>query len=251
MTGDDQERASAVRTRADVLIGTARVPTTAEAVRTLAGVTLRRLGRGKALRIGLGISALPLILPSVSRAMHAAGSLTSVFEVVLLLFALLPPMFVGASIGEELDERTCTYLWSRPIARWVVLAGKLSALAPIVIGLVVASWLAAALLGVGVLPSLTSCLALAAGGVASSLVAAGIATLAPRHGMALAIAYLVVDYPLGLLPFSLAKLSVTWQARTLAGLDGTGDAATAAIAMVVVGGLWGALALSRIRRREA
>jgi hypothetical protein len=229
----------------------AAVPTTAAAVRTLAGVTLRRLGRGKALRIGVGIAALPLILPGVSRAMHAAGSLPSVFEVVLLLFALLPPMFIAASIGEELDERTCTYLWSRPIARWAVLAGKLGALTPIVIGLVMASWLVAALLGVGELPTLVSCAALIAGAVTSSLVAAGIATLAPKHGMALAIAYLLVDYSLGRLPFSLAKVAVTWQVRTLAGMGGADDGWTAAIAMAVVGGLWAALAVARMGRREA
>jgi ABC-type transport system involved in multi-copper enzyme maturation permease subunit len=170
---------------------------------------------------------------------------------VLPVLALLPAMFVAASIGEELEQRTSTYLWSRPIARWAVLAGKLCALAPIVTALTVASWFVAAWIGSGAAPPVPSSIALAVGSIAVCLVAAGIAVVVPRYGMALTIGYALVDIVIGVLPFSLSELSITHQVRALAHLTvGPSPIAAPVIAMAVVSGVWSVIGFVRITRLE-
>lgn len=228
------------------------VPTTLSTVWTLAGITLKRLGRGKALWIGGMLAALPVMYATAVHARHAAPAPDDLFKLSLLLLAMLPAMYVGASIGEEIEDRTSTYLWSRPITRWAVLAGKLCALTPIVIALVVGGWYIGIMIWTEAAPPLASCLALAAGCVAASLVAAGIATLVPKHGMALTIGYMLVDLFVSAMPFSLNELSITYQANVLANLGGAPRAiVTPLIAMGVVAGLWGAVGFLRIRRLEA
>jgi len=228
------------------------VPGALSSVWTLAAITLNRLGRGKALWIGLLIAALRVLYAGLVRGRLDLASPDRLFQSSMPLLALLPAVFVGASIGEELDDHTSTYVWSRPIARWAVLAGKLCALTPIVLALIVGSWYAAIELATQAAPSAISCLALAAGAVATSLVAAGIATVMPRHGRAMTIGYLLVDIFVGLLPFSLSELSITHQVHVLARL--TDDAPAIAmplIAMAVVSGVWAAIGFVRIGRLEA
>ena len=228
------------------------VPTTRSTVWTLAGITLTRLTRGKALWIGGLFAALPVIYATGVHSRHIAPAPDDLFKISQLLLALLPAMYVGASIGEEIEDRTSTYLWSRPISRGAVLAGKLCALVPIVIALIVGGWFAGILIWTGAAPSATSCVALAAGSIATSLVAAGIATVVPKHGMALTIGYLLVDLFIGALPFSLSALSITNQANVLANLGSSPrEIATPLIAMAVIAGLWGAIGVGRIRRLEA
>jgi ABC-type transport system involved in multi-copper enzyme maturation permease subunit len=224
------------------------VPPTSAMIRTLAGVTLKRLGRGKALWIGAAFAALPVVVAAVLQA-RGRASPSELFAPSILLFAVLPALLVGASVGEEIEDRTSTYLWSRPIARWAVLAGKLIALTPIVVALSVGGWAIANALATGA-PSVASCLGLAAGAIASSLVVAGIAVVVPRHGMALTIAYMLVDLFVGGLPFSLQQLSVTYQTRALAGLDGEPAIVAPLIGLAVIAGVWTAIGVRRIRRIE-
>jgi ABC-2 type transport system permease protein len=219
---------------------------------TIAALTVKRLLRGRAVWIGLGIAALPLIFAVVARS--RGGHVADLVILLELLFAVLPPLFVASSIGDEIEDRTTTYLWSRPVPRWTILAGKLVALVPIVIALQVATAVAALAIADATAVTVRAGVAMAAGAAAASMISAGIATLVPKHGMALAICYvLLFDLPVGFLPASLRQASITHNVRTLAGLDSTiADAAsTAAIAMAVVAGVWLALALYRIRRLEA
>jgi ABC-type transport system involved in multi-copper enzyme maturation permease subunit len=227
-------------------------PTTWSTVQTLAGVTLRRLGRGKALWIGAAIAALPVVYAYIVHAAHGAASAGELFTFLRPLLALLPGMFIGASIGEEIEERTSTYLWSRAIERWVVLAGKLCALAPIVIVLIVAAWAVAIEILTGAAPTGISCVALGIGALAASLTAAGISTAVPKHGMALTTGYMLIDNFIGVLPVSLREVSITYQTSELAHLD-SGPAAIVApvIALVVIAAVWGAIGFVRIRRLES
>jgi hypothetical protein len=229
------------------------MPGTLSTVLTLAGVTLARISRGKAMWIGVGIAALPIVNASIVRA--NAGRLNAspieMFSVSLGLLALLPAMFIGASIGEEIEERTSTYLWSRPIARWAVLAGKLCALTPIVIVLIVGGWYAVHEIWADRAPTLLGCVALAGGCVGASLVAAGIATLVPKHGMSFTIAYMLVDLFIGALPFSLRELSITYQTALLSQLGKEPPAIAApAITLLVLSALWSAISYRRIQRLE-
>ena len=228
------------------------VPGSLSTVWTLAGVTLRRLARGKAMWVALLFAALPVAYAVVVRSgeRHLRESSKDLFTVSTLLLAIVPAMFVSASIGEEIEERTSTYLWSRPIARWAVLAAKLCALTPIVIALVVGGWAAGTAIWTGAAPSLMSCVGLAAGCIATSLVVGGIATLVPRHSMALSIGYMLADLFFGGLPFSLQQLSVSYQTRTLAGMTSHPAILGPVIALALIAGAWSAIALARIRRLE-
>lgn len=229
------------------------VPGVMSAVSTVASVTLTRLGRGKALWIGLLLAALPVINAKIvhTYAEKLRASPSEMFAASLGLLVLLPAMFIGASIGEEIEERTATYLWSRPVARWAVIAGKLCALAPIVIALIVGGWFAAHEIWVGGAPTLTSCVALAAGCLAASLIAAGVASVLPKHGMGFTIAYMFVDIFVGALPFSLRELSVTHQAAVLSQLGDSREITTPAIMLIMASGVWSVIGLLRIQRLEA
>lgn len=231
--------------------GTAVAPGAAATVWTLIGVTLTRLRRGKALWIGLLFAALPIITAAIMASYRVTPTHDDAFFLILqLLLGLLVAMFVASSIGEEIEARTGTYLWSRPIARWAVLAGKLCALAPVVIALIVAAWYASILVWTSAGPTAISCLALVAGGAAACLVAAGISTLVPRHAMALTIGYLLVDNFVAAMPFSLRELAIAHQISALAGLADDAAIATPLIALAAIAGVWTAIGLRRIRRLE-
>lgn len=227
------------------------VPGARTMIATLAGVTLTRLGRGKALWIGAMFAALPLIYAVLVHSGRFGFEASTQFGISSLLLAVLPAMFVGASVGEEIEDRTSTYLWSRPIARWIVLAGKLVALTPIVVVLIVGGWYLEVRLASNAGPPVASIIALAAGTIASSLAVTGIAVVVPKHGMALTIAYMLVDLFIGAMQFSMRSLSITYQVRTMAGMGDDPQAYVApAIAMAVLAGVWFAIGLLRIRRVE-
>jgi ABC-type transport system involved in multi-copper enzyme maturation permease subunit len=232
------------------------VPGAFATTRTIAALTLTRLLRGRTLWVSSGIVALPIVFSYLlqSRGSSLERMTLDILAFEQLVLAVLPALFVAASVGEEIEERTMTYLWSRPIPRWTVLAGKLVALVPIICALSVASWYCALLAGPRVTASLESCVALALGAVSLSLISAAIATLAPRYGMALAICYMLfLDLPVGVMPASLKHLSVTFNVRVIADVLGTTDqsATTSAITIGVITLVWTVVGLLRIRRLEA
>lgn len=220
------------------------------ALGAVAALTLRRLRRGRALRVAAAIAALPVAyaLAGSPRVAGSRGTASLVLE--LLLFAVLPPMLVAASIGEELEDRTGTYLWSRPIPRWTIVVGKLAVLGPLAAAMLAVSWLVAARLGDGAFPPARAVLALGAGALAAAAVAAGLALLAPRHALAVATAYLLFfDLPVGELPVSLRQLSVSHHTLALSGLK-DGDGGAALLALALLGGGWLVVGLRRLRRLE-
>jgi hypothetical protein len=170
-----------------------------------------------------------------------------------LALSIVVPMLVGASLGDEIDDRTHTYLWSRPIPRWSIVVGKLLALVPLVIVLICASWFFAALIAWNRVPPIQTFVALALGAKVIALLASALATLAPKHGLALAICYMLfIDGPIGLMPAALRELSILQQMRTLSGLypeDGT--FAKGLVAIALLGSVFAVSALLRIRRMEA
>lgn len=223
------------------------VPSSGTAVATIARLTWKRLFRGRALWIGVVVAALPIAFSLAVQAKSRATEFTFVIEILVL--SVLPPLYIASSIGEEIEHRTTTYLWSRPIARWTVLVGKLVALAPIAVVLVVASWMLAIRLGFHELPHVESCVGLGAGALATAAISAGIATVVPKHGMGLAIAYLGIDFVIGQIPASLQLLSATHQ-TTLLARSGSGRLEPA-IALAVIATFWLALGLYRVRRLES
>ena len=231
----------------------AEIPTTAGAVRVIAGLTLKRLLRGRTLWVAAVIALVPVAFGAILRQQGPRGDLTDeLLTFQMLVLAVLPPMFIASSIGEEIEDRTMTYLWSRPLPRWAVVVGKLLALAPISMVLVVVSWHLACALGLTVVPPLRTHAALAAAAAVVSSISTGIAVLVPRHGMALTIGYMLMDFWVGIMPASIQNLSVLHHVNTISTLpaDGPGPA-TAAVWLAGVAAGWLGVALWRIRGLEA
>ena len=227
-----------------------QVPSTFDALATLVRVTLRRLTRGRAVWVCVGIALLPSLIAVLFN--HSSHIFDVITAAQMFVLVLLPPVFVAASIGEEIEERTTTYLWSRPIPRWTIIVGKLVALAPIATALVVVGWVLAVQAALSRTASTDSLLALAAGALAISIMSAGLATIAPKQGMVLAIIYLVlIDLAIGILPASLQNISVTRQVTLMIGLDEPAQRLRPLITMAIIAGVWLGVGLLRLRRRES
>ncbi len=222
------------------------VPSAFESVTTLASVTFKRLLRGKAIWICIAIALLPVIFATIAHGDNKASKLLT-FQVVVV--ALLAPFLVASSIGDDIEDRTLTYLWSRPLPRWTYVVGKLVAVAPIALVTVLASWVAACEVGLHSTPWKWSYIGLGGGTLAVSCVAAGIATLAPKYGTALSVSYmLMIDLVIGEIPANLQSLSIGRAAREIAKHDHVGSSVTT---LLVFAGIWLTIGFLRIRKIEA
>jgi hypothetical protein len=242
--------------------GTA-VPSAWSAVTSQAGWTVRRLQRGRhqwvAVLFALGPIAFTVIVVQHGRAVRW----DMIFPPLLLLVRIVAPLISAALIADEFEERTFTYLWSRPLPRWSVLIGKLIGTVPVSVALLCIVTIICYQLGVRVaapeapwpalaLPRALGAVSLAA--LSLALVAGGIAVLVPRHGLGVAYAYvLVLDTSLGAMPFSIQRLSISFHADVLGGLQPPGEAATASASAAWLAGIglfWLVLALWRLARSE-
>jgi ABC-2 type transport system permease protein len=229
---------------------TKAVPSIAFALATLIGVTWKRVLRSRSVWVVILIALLPSIPAAALAGDQDARDAVSVVEIIVM--ALLPSVFVASSIGEEIEDRTTTYLWSRPLPRWTVVVGKLLGLAPIAALLTSAGWVLAIKIGTGAAPTPQSTFAFAAGGLAISVIAASIAILVPKYGMALSIVYLVIiDLIVGEIPASLQTISITRQVKLLSGLREASAIATPALTMAIVAAVWLTIGLVRLRRLES
>ena len=224
------------------------------AVRAVAALTWRRTSRSRTLLVAGPLAALPLIQGAVMRAvpelarLDAAEVWRALMVPELLLLAVLCPLFAAASLGDEIESGTMTYLWARPVPRWTIAAGKLAALTPLVAALLVGSAVAAMMVARNTWPPTMGLVALAVGAVAVSIAATGIAMLSPRHSLAAPMAYLLfVDLPVGELPVSLMQLSMTHQLRQLAAGAGVGTALSWLAGLVA---LWTLIGLWRLKNFE-
>ena len=221
-------------------------PSAVSALLTIVAVTWRRFARGRALWVAVAIAGLPVLMGSVTRNTDVVAGIET------LVMCLLPPMFVASAVAEEIEDRTSTYLWSRPLPRWTLLVGKLLALAPIATALIVVSWVLAHHVATNTLPSGHTILAFAAGGLTVSAMSAGLGTLVPKHGMALSIAYFILlDVPVGAIPASAQSISLTRQVHVIAELYGESSIVEPLITMAILAAVWLAFGLWRLRRLEA
>lgn len=225
------------------------IPSLVGVITTLFGVTWKRLLRGRALWVCGLIAVLPAVIAAALRSDRDTPELMrfAIFRVM----AILPPILVASSVGEDIEDRTITYVWSRPIARWTLLVGKIATLAPVAAIVTAAGWaLAATLKGDPVQPQ--QLVGFALGSIAVSMISAGIATLVPRQGMALSLIYLVVvDPTMGAIPASVHDISVTKQVWLLTGLEHADSVVAPFITLAIIAGLWLAIGFWRIRRLES
>jgi ABC-type transport system involved in multi-copper enzyme maturation permease subunit len=219
-------------------------PSAAAAVWSIARVTFRRSTRGMLPAIAFIISLLPVL---AAAPMHKNGN--SAAELVMLVLVILPPMFVASSLGEEIEDKTAAYLWSRPLARWTIIAGKLLALAPMCAVFVTGSLVGCGFAGDPSLLNAGIITALAAGAIATCCAVAGIAAILPRHAMIFAIIYLLIDLTVGSIDASIHYASLAYAMRSIAGQTSS-VAIIGAIAMVAISGVWLSVAFRRIARLE-
>lgn len=230
------------------------VPGGLSAMLAIITLTWKRVLRGRALWVGAVLAFVPLLYAG---GMHIAGVERGVrpnlfiFEQIVL--SVMTPMLVASSIGEEIEDRTITYLWSRPVPRWAVLLGKLVALVPIPAVLIGVSWCIGLKLGLGFTPMARSYVALLAGGAAVGMISTGLAVLVPRYGMALTICYMLLDNAMSNIPASIQSFTVAFNVRAMAQVPSIseGDPTEGAIGLAVIGMIWLGVGLWRIRRLEA
>lgn len=230
------------------------LPTTA-VVLELARLAWTRVTRSSALWVVAAMGALPAVLALVMAAKSTdsdAAIWRVLFETALPLMTVVPPVLVASAVADELEDKTSAYLWSRALPRWSVVVGKLLVLAPVSALLVGGAGLLAAL-AARLPPAIyvDGVIGMAAGAATAATIAAMIATLVPRHAVAMTMGWLViVDWPLHFLTFGVRHISSTFGAGAIAGLAPEASALSGALTLVVLAAIAVAVACWRIGHVE-
>ena len=239
-----------------------------DATLLLARLTLKRLVRGRALWLGVLLLALPTIVALT--ATHGLQHWRRPFQVAVLLLSVVPPLYLATAITGELEDQTFTFLWSRPIARWTVVTGKLVGLLPaIALAMIVAVALPFAILfggdaGANLHVLARAAAALTVGATAAGCVSIGLGTLVRRAPLPAVICYLLLfDAVVGEIPFAVNRLTISHNIREIAGipedpgqvaailgLDATAAPWTSAVWALGIAALWLAIALWRVHAAE-
>lgn len=226
---------------------------------TLAGLGFTRLIRGRTLYVSVVLAIIPVILAAVvgHDGTDSKEGWTTACEVVLrFVIPIAAAVHASGAVGDELEQKTFTYLWSRPIPRVSVVLGRLLFVAPLLFALsvvtLVASYLAAGKgvtgddlsrgIGAALASSITcTCFALGGGG------------LFPRQPLLFTMGvFLTVEQ--FLFAISGARyLSIVAHTRILAGLEKSLESAVEAkaiVGLVVLSALWLSLGLFRVSSAE-
>ena len=82
-----------------------RAPSAGTAASTLAGITLTRLLRGKALWLCALFAALPVGFGAIMHGLRITPFYNDIFVLWRVILALLAAMLVASSIGEDIEDR--------------------------------------------------------------------------------------------------------------------------------------------------
>lgn len=226
----------------------------------IARLTRTRLLRGKVLWISSIVGLVPVLMVlTLPLGEPDASSWFELFDVLTVLLVVVPALHLAPWLVEELDERTYTYLWSRPLPRWTLLAGKLLGLFPFVLGVSALALLATflAMFGAGagdfvdeLQGSLT---AICLGVIGWSAIAIGIGGIVPRYATATVIVYFMfLDTTLGGMPFSVQNLAISFHMSEIqmAIARDTGDLSTSILWILGLSAVWVGVAIWRVTRAE-
>jgi hypothetical protein len=234
-----------------------------KAAAVLARLTWKRLRRGRALWLTGFLLLVPVIVALSLLGQPLPGPLRwrVVLEITLRILVLLAAaVHLAPAVAEELDGKTYTYLWSRPVPRWAVVAGKLMAVAPLLVLGFTLSIAAAFPIAAGgdadaLLPALGRLLAAACAGViAASAVSVGAGALFPRHPLVVVLGYfLVVEQALPFIPV-VGNLSIFYHLGAVAEVAargaGTHSPAAALGGLLLLSLAWAAVGLWRVGAAE-
>tara|TARA_R110002096_G_scaffold299503_6_gene494192 strand:- start:94790 stop:95524 length:735 start_codon:yes stop_codon:yes gene_type:complete len=235
---------------------TAYAPSSVGAVMAIAQLTLTRFLRSKVIFVAGILAMLPLIplLVATNQDTEIAENWRGLIGVSALVQLLVASLLTAPVIAEEIDDKTYAYLWSRPIPRWSILAGKL------LVGSLVAIVMIGISLGLGskiANVSDVATIAKAVGGMALGVIATGciasaLGTLLPKHPLAVSVSYfLVLDFGIGVMPFAAARMSVMHNVIAISGVGP--DANTIVTSILWLVGLsvfWTTITLRRLVRKE-
>jgi hypothetical protein len=233
------------------------------AARVIARLTWLRARRGPMVWVTVGLLSLPLAMLWVEQTFWQNAT-TSSWE-TLMAFLLRFPLPVAAglhlapAIGEEIDDKTYTYLWSRPIPRQAILYGKILAVAPRLalafFACCAVSWLIifGGNAGAHVDELVLGAAAVTGAVCAASALSVGVGALFPKHPFVFVLAYVVGgDNLLSIIP-AVGKLSINYHAIGLA-LDGSqvgaSSAINGAIGLVTLTAAWLAIGVWRVQASE-
>ena len=176
------------------------------------------------------------------------------FEVISYVHMLVAALLMAPVVAEEIEEKTYTYLWSRPIPRWSVLAGKLMSGATLA-GLILTASALAATAVTGLADSallLQGIAALLLGALCVGCVSASLGIFMPKHSLAISITYfLLLDSMVGAMPFAGARMSVMHNVLAISGHGP--DKNSFAVSLAWLGGVavfWTLLAIWNLGRKE-
>ncbi len=241
---------------AKVAASTAYSPSSIGAVIAIAQLTLTRFLRSKTLWVAAILAVIPL-LPLLIGAREAKDPIQNwekFIKIAAYMQLLVVSLLTAPAIAEEIEDKTYTYLWSRPIPRWTVLAGKL------LIGGILGTAMMAISLGLGSqIAGLTDPVVIATGITAMTLgvittgcIASCFGTLLPKHPLAISISYfMVLDLGISATPFSGARFSVMHNVIAISGFGPHANTViTSALWLLGLCVFWTGISLSRLSRKE-
>jgi len=230
----------------------------------VARLAWKRLVRGRAIYVTVLLSCVPILLALATAVGIAdpAERWTIVAELTFRSLVLIAPVVhLAGALAEETDGKTYTYFWSRPIAREVVLAGKMLAVTPL-LAVVAPIALAVGFVIVAAGPGQSdpawlarAAPAAALGVVAASAFAVGLGTLVPRHPLVAALGWaFLVEQVLPLVP-AVQNLSAVHHVEVIAALPRPPDSISgqplgSVLGLIILTVVWLAVARWRVRTFE-
>jgi ABC-type transport system involved in multi-copper enzyme maturation permease subunit len=202
-----------------------------EASRIYARMAWLRMRRGRVVWLAAAMFALPLVyVAGLAIAGHwGRGLFDDVCELYFLfLIPFVPALTASATVAEEIENKTFTFVFARPAPRGAMVIGKLwAATVPaifVVVPSLVIAWVVAQLRFTSDMadtwPHLLRVeLAAVAGLCAYGALSTAIGTLFSRHPLVAVLVYLMlIEAGLGSAPIVLNLITVHWHLRNIAEL---------------------------------
>ncbi len=232
------------------------VPSGMSAVVAIAQLTLIRFLRSKTIFVASVLALLPLVplLVGAGKGDPPEENWENFLGVAAYMQLLVAALLMAPVIAEEIDDKTYTYLWSRPIPRWSVLFGKLLVGGLLAVGMMSICLVVGSQIAHIKSPGLiaTALAAFAIGVFAAGSIAACFGTLLPKHPLAVSISYLLVlDFGIGAMPFAISRISVMHNVIALSGHGPHANTLATSLAWLMgITVFWTAITLWRLGRKE-